>query len=179
VDKPAPKQPGASTTTAEVAAPTAGDPLAGEIDELFDALKASDPAPAASPVTPVAPAGEKPAVEMPLTQVSPAPVEKVEVQRAAASAAVDAELERELAAAEAERAALVRAKPIQSTQVDLLSDVGDDRELPVVLKPLAWLSAPLDAFPDEVRETLGKIAILTLVNAVAVLAYVMLFRRHH
>jgi hypothetical protein len=111
--------------------------------------------------------------------VSPAPVEKVEVQRAAANAAVDQELERELAAAEAERAALVRAKPIQSTQVDLLSDVGDDRELPVVLKPLAWLSAPLDAFPDEVREMLGKIAILTLVNAVAVLAYVMLFRRHH
>jgi hypothetical protein len=54
-----------------------------------------------------------------------------------------------------------------------------ERDLPIVLKPLAWLSAPLDRFPDEVRETLGKIAILTIVNALAVFAYVMMLRHGH
>ena len=51
--------------------------------------------------------------------------------------------------------------------------------LPLILKPLEWINAPLDAFPDRVREAIGKIAILTMMNAVAVLTYVMIFRRHH
>jgi hypothetical protein len=51
--------------------------------------------------------------------------------------------------------------------------------LPLVLKPLEWINAPLDAFPNRVREAIGKIAILTMMNAVAVLTYVLIFRRHH
>jgi hypothetical protein len=52
-------------------------------------------------------------------------------------------------------------------------------ELPLILKPLEWINAPLNLCPDNVRELVGKIAILTLVNAAAVLAYVWIFRRHH
>ncbi len=33
--------------------------------------------------------------------------------------------------------------------------------------------------PDELRDAVGKIAIMTMVNAVAVYTYVMLFRKHH
>ena len=48
--------------------------------------------------------------------------------------------------------------------------------LPLYLKPLEWLNAPLDALPESWRDALGKVAILTLVNAIAVLLYVALFR---
>jgi hypothetical protein len=48
--------------------------------------------------------------------------------------------------------------------------------LPFYLKPLQWISLPLMLFPVGVRELVGKIAILTLFNAIAVIIYVMLFR---
>jgi hypothetical protein len=35
----------------------------------------------------------------------------------------------------------------------------------------------MDACPSALRDFIGKAAIITLVNAAAVLAYVMLFRR--
>jgi hypothetical protein len=51
--------------------------------------------------------------------------------------------------------------------------------LPLILKPLEWINAPLDAFPNRVRDAIGKIAILTMMNAIAVMTYVLIFRRHH
>ncbi|MGH7214157.1 MAG: hypothetical protein ACREIT_05285 [Tepidisphaeraceae bacterium] len=48
--------------------------------------------------------------------------------------------------------------------------------VPIVLKPLVWLNAPLLSAPEWIREAVGKVAILTLINAVAVLVYVLLFR---
>lgn len=56
------------------------------------------------------------------------------------------------------------------------ADEEFERPLPVVLKPLAWLNAPFDAMSDAIREILGKVALLTLFNAVAVLVYVLVFR---
>ncbi len=50
--------------------------------------------------------------------------------------------------------------------------------LPIWLRPLEWLSAPMDVFSDEVRSFFGKAAILTLVNSAAVIIYVLMFRRH-
>lgn len=50
--------------------------------------------------------------------------------------------------------------------------------LPRYLKPLEWLNAPLDTCPAGVRQLLGKAAILTLINALAVLAYVLVIRKH-
>ena len=54
-----------------------------------------------------------------------------------------------------------------------------DRPLPFYLKPLAWLNAPLESLPEGVRDGIGKIALLTLFNAVAVLIYVLVFRKRH
>ena len=51
--------------------------------------------------------------------------------------------------------------------------------LPWYLKPLEWLNAPMQALPDGVREGVGKIALLTLFNALAVLVYVFVFRKRH
>jgi hypothetical protein len=50
--------------------------------------------------------------------------------------------------------------------------------LPFYLKPLHWLNAPLDACPAMVRQLLGMAAIVTLFNAVLVLMYVLIFRKH-
>ena len=54
----------------------------------------------------------------------------------------------------------------------------DDQPLPAYLKPLEWINAPLEACPSALRDFIGKAAIITLVNAAAILLYVLLFRRH-
>jgi hypothetical protein len=57
--------------------------------------------------------------------------------------------------------------------------LDNDDSLPLYLKPLVWLNAPLSLLPQTVRELVGKVALLTLFNATAVLIYVVLFRKHH
>ena len=47
-----------------------------------------------------------------------------------------------------------------------------------LLRPLEWLNAPLAACSDTVREALGKVAIMTLINALAILLYVLFLRKH-
>jgi hypothetical protein len=44
---------------------------------------------------------------------------------------------------------------------------------------LELINSPMDFFSDEVREAMGKVAIVTTLNAAAVLVYVMVFRRPH
>src|SRR5262249_11517448 len=46
-----------------------------------------------------------------------------------------------------------------------------------IVKPLEWLNAPFNSFPDSIRDTLGQIGIVTMINALAVLLYIILFRR--
>jgi hypothetical protein len=55
--------------------------------------------------------------------------------------------------------------------------VDDDTPLPLYLRPLEWLNAPLALLPQSVRDVVGKIAIITLLNAAAILAYVLVVRR--
>lgn len=84
-------------------------------------------------------------------------------------------LDEELAADEA-RAALSSAR----FQADSNAEGSDAAPpLPFPVRVLAWVSAPLDACPDHVREAIGKIAIITAVNALAVLFYVLFLRPHH
>ena len=45
-----------------------------------------------------------------------------------------------------------------------------------VIRALEAVNAPLAFLPDAVRDALGKVAIVTLVNALAVLIYVLFFR---
>ena len=51
--------------------------------------------------------------------------------------------------------------------------------VPLYLKPLELINAPLLLLPSSAREIIGKIAILTFFNAIAVLVYVLVFRRAH
>ena len=49
----------------------------------------------------------------------------------------------------------------------------------VLLLPLRIINAPFDLLGDGIRNAMGQIAIVTLINAVAVIAYVLIFHRHH
>jgi hypothetical protein len=88
---------------------------------------------------------------------------------------------------EDERAALLHAAGFESpTDMELqpkTNPVGDDGpqdpdHLPIYLKPLVWINAPLDSCPSVIRPMLGKVGIVTLLNALAVLTYVVFFRKH-
>jgi hypothetical protein len=48
--------------------------------------------------------------------------------------------------------------------------------LPAIFRPLEWLESCCDAVPEQFLELAGKIGILTMVNAIAVLLYVLFFR---
>lgn len=72
-------------------------------------------------------------------------------------------------------------KPAEAELAAVLADAEfQDHEpgLPFYLKPLEWINAPMAALPEAVRSSLGKVGLLTLFNAVAVLLYVIIFRKH-
>lgn len=71
----------------------------------------------------------------------------------------------------------MRSREAGERPAALLAEDVDDAPLPLVLRPLEWINAPFAELPEGVRELLGKVAIVTLFNAVAVLLYVLLFRR--
>ena len=54
---------------------------------------------------------------------------------------------------------------------------AEDRAARPAISCSSWINAPLSFVPDAFRDALGKVAILTLVNSLAVLIYV-LFVRH-
>jgi hypothetical protein len=56
-------------------------------------------------------------------------------------------------------------------------EVTAEDRLPIYVLILEWVNAPLEWLPQPVRDAMGKIGILTLINAAAVLLYVLLFRR--
>lgn len=173
-----PLPPAGSAVAAEGQADDLLSQLAGaEIDRM---LAEADVEPAALPPSPLAAvAVAEPVVEPvvavlpaempapPPTIVNPAPVAPAAVEPPPPAAAVD--LNAVLAAA-------AEVPPAQAVPLDALPPDGG--RLPLLLLPLELLSAPLDRCPDRVREAIGKVAVVTLVNAVAVIAYVAIFHRH-
>ena len=100
-----------------------------------------------------------------------------------APVAVEVNDEAQVESTATERAALYEpaSDPVAATRelVSVLSSATDDEQtVPIYLKPLEWLNAPLAACPESVRDLLGKAAIITLANAIAVLVYVLMFRKH-
>jgi hypothetical protein len=88
---------------------------------------------------------------------------------------------------EDERAALLHAAGFESpidmglgatANPDEVADVQESDHLPIYLKPLVWINAPLDSCPSVIRPMLGKVGVVTLLNALAVLTYVIFFRKH-
>jgi hypothetical protein len=103
-------------------------------------------------------------------------------ERGALSAGVDAEIAAAAKATKPLGAAVPEADASggEITSNDLNAVLGpgeDDAPLPLLLRPLEWINVPLEACPPSVRDVMGRAAIITMVNAVAVLVYVAFFRR--
>jgi hypothetical protein len=56
--------------------------------------------------------------------------------------------------------------------------VRGEPSTPLVVRLLEWMNAPLAGVSAGMREVMGKIAIITTLNAIGVFVYVLLFRRH-
>ncbi len=157
---------------------------------------AAAPAITPAPILPVAPVNP-PAAALPLAEPAapgPPPVARpvvavepppTETPAAVAVPVPSADLDAVLADAAAERSAL-RATPAPA--LPGVADIGPGAvpldlgapvaRLPLALRPLAALNAPLVDYPDRVRDAIGKVAVVTLLNSLAVLTYVAVFRRH-
>jgi hypothetical protein len=88
---------------------------------------------------------------------------------------------------EDERAALLQAAGFESPgDIENLhnSDAAaeaksvDPNHVPFYLKPLVWINLPLEHCPEIIRPMMGKVGLVTLFNALAVLSYVIFFRKH-
>jgi hypothetical protein len=90
---------------------------------------------------------------------------------------------------EDERSALLAAAGFETPESGAAADganapVADsvqfieDSPVPYYLKPLEWISAPLEHCSPMVRQALGQVAIVTCLMSVAVLTYVFIFRKH-
>jgi hypothetical protein len=184
-----PAVPGAPSRGASLAE-AADAELSAQLDNLFADLTVNapdSPLLSAAPVEPTTPPPASPpaisADDLIASTVAPTqPPIAVQSQSNAASDSADAlihPVEEELRETEAlERGA--RAAPADAPEDSTLAALAaeETRPLPLFLRPLEWINAPLDAFPESVRNLVGKVAILTTINALSILAYVFFFRRH-
>jgi hypothetical protein len=152
-----------------------------EIDRLLAEADANNPAeaPAEPPTEPAVsvPAAARPtddidAVLTAATEPAPAP------RPTPASVVAPAPVLEPAAVQPDERAALeATEQTIKTIEASGAADQAHHKPH-IFLRPLEWMSVPLLACPEGVREVLGKLAIITLVNAIAVFVYVLIFRRH-
>lgn len=157
--------------------------VAAQLDDLFHQINES---------TPVEPEKESAPEEMPAkpqaagakTQAIAETAAEVDAALAAGTGPLLPPLEPDAIEEQAEkneRAALdASVEAVAAVGAEIDSELATEAdELPVYLRPLEWINAPLEYCPAGVREAFGKIAILTLFNSLAVLLYVLIFRRHH
>jgi hypothetical protein len=87
-------------------------------------------------------------------------------------------------AAAAEPAVAAPAVPtIDESAIDFSPALDGDPEdapprVPFLVRALELLNAPLAGLSAGVREAMGKVALITAVNAIAVFVYVLVFRKH-
>jgi hypothetical protein len=178
------------------AAVSEADALAGELDSLLSSLTtANPPAPApmsASDDSKLAVEGGEPAAMNVPAEAEVSSVESAALFSAPAEEAIAGQRTTPPTAEEttdAERSALsLDASPVESAALAGAPsplEVAASAELieppaglPRLLLPLEWMNAPLAACPDLLREFMGKAAILTVLNALALIFYVRFIRRH-
>jgi hypothetical protein len=168
------------------------EPIDSELDDLFKQLTATDGdtashrAEATPQATTAAPVTETDTAMAP-ADATDAPVTETD-DEADATRAERAGLGFDPLSTDSKAAASAAATPVEPSlatttdfpDVDARPDFDDlhaQAPLPIWLRPLEWLSAPLDDAPEAFRDVVGKAAIVTLVNAAAVIVYVMFFRQ--
>jgi hypothetical protein len=131
------------------------DPFASQLDDIFNQLNAAT--------------AENKSVEQPA--VEPAPI-------VGAAPVIEAPIEQ--ATTSAERDALTPVVDVLSEALNApaLPETPSEPRASIFLRILELINAPFAACPDILRDMLGKVAILTAMNSLGVLLYVMLFRKH-
>lgn len=173
LDQTAP-EPLTATTPAGV-----DDLLAQMAGDEVDRLLAEAEIPRETPADPV----ETPALTTPAPSV-PEPIAKATKPPFPRDQITPAD-DLESATSTAERSGLemppepAAAEPPAFSEAETGVPDAPDARLPWYLKPLEWINAPMQSLPEGVREAVGKIALLTLFNALAVLIYVFVFRKRH
>ena len=77
-----------------------------------------------------------------------------------------------------DRGGVNKVEPVAAApEVLLLEGPVPPAHCPLWMLPLVWLNAPLSGASQGVRQTIGKAAVLTFLNAAAVLIYVLTLRR--
>jgi hypothetical protein len=149
--------------------------VAQELNSLFTELDAEKPA------APVAKAAPAPVTTAPVAAAATAVDAAAEAAVAAVIAATPAPSDPVAQAAELEKQLLGKAMMDALGSPGEMENAGSSLKsinLSFLLKPLAWINAPLSACSDTLRETVGKVAIMTLINALAILLYVLFLRKH-
>jgi len=165
----APRHPSLPETAPAVAE---GSPAAAQLGDFLGQIASERPFDTSSPQAkpPTAPTADDvshcEAALNKLLEEAESPEEDAGVVAAERGALKTAEARPLEAAIAAGPAAVVRQGSVRSSS-------------PIFLRLLAWLNSPLDSLSDDARDLVGKIAILTMVNALSVLVYVLFFRRHH
>lgn len=138
--------------------------ISAELDALFNQVQSTSPEGRAAPA-------ESSAGRSASEAVSAAAVQEAETELDAATTAAEREGLKPPAG--------VEPPSVAGVQLLAAPKIDDDAPLPFYLRPLEWLNAPLALFPESVRDLIGKAAIVTLLNAAAILAYVLVVRRGH
>jgi hypothetical protein len=158
IDEPAP-QPDLARDAAD---------LNAELDAIFGAAAAAPPSPAVlhPPQPGVSAAGPD------ADSADTSAAERAGLMAPAAAAAAGSPRSQPAAAP---AAAITASAPAPARAA--AAPEPDAGPLPIYLRPLEWINAPLESCPQPVRDFVGKAAIITLANAAAILIYVLLFRR--
>jgi hypothetical protein len=190
-----PEAPAKPAVVAESAAVTgeAQDAYKAEVDELFRQLDSvplpPKPAPVKQPVSaaPPAPFPEvaAPAAEVQLEpQATAAPVEASEsesdpVPTALAEAPLEPPPQEDQSVpAEENPAPAETPSPIDvAAAIEIAVAEVEKERAGLLVRILQVINAPFASCPDTLRELLGKLAILTLMNSMGVLLYIVLFRK--
>ena len=165
-----PSPPPAAAAPAE---PAADSDLNKQLDDLFNALNEETIAPPA-PATPAATATPAHPVVQPAAIERPQPLAVEQSQAAATPAQVSTSLENDVLAAT--ELAAIPEPPAKKESAPVPKRESEPGEAPVspFLRPLVWLSG---LFPETAVDWMGKVAILTTLNAMAIFAYILM-RRH-
>jgi hypothetical protein len=156
-----------------------------DIGALLNDLTLPKPAPAVAPdvsagVVPEAASTDAPAAQAAGTPAEPASAAPADATVPAESSEDGPPPETVMSAAERDALSLADlADEVDAAAEQDAADAADEkaaRRIDPLIRVLEVLNAPLASLPDSVRDTLGKVAILTLVNSLAVLIYVLFIR---
>jgi len=107
---------------------------------------------------------------------SPEPIEPAAQVKAKAAEAEQTNVTPDAAPKLAD-AAPASESPVESISIDPLeSEREGARGVPIFLLPLDWLNRPFAFVTDAARDAMGKIAVLTSLNAAALFVYIIWFR---